>query len=31
MDKIPFDLIGELVSKMTVQEWIDVYETKFKK
>ncbi|HHZ97219.1 MAG TPA: DUF1801 domain-containing protein [Flavobacteriales bacterium] len=31
MDKIPFDLIGELVSKMTVQEWIDVYESAYKK
>ncbi|NLD26707.1 MAG: DUF1801 domain-containing protein [Acholeplasmataceae bacterium] len=26
--KIPYDLIGELVSKMTVSEWIRVYEEK---
>ena len=24
---IPFDLIGELASKMTTQDWIDLYET----
>ncbi|MBZ9630801.1 DUF1801 domain-containing protein [Salegentibacter sp. LM13S] len=27
-DKIPFELIGELVSKMSVQDWIDLYENK---
>lgn len=27
---IPFDLIGELVAKMSSQEWIDVYEKRFK-
>ncbi len=27
-DQIPFDLIGQLVQKMTVQDWIDCYETK---
>jgi len=27
-DKIPFALIGELVSKMTVQDWIQLYESK---
>ncbi len=27
---IPVDLIGELASKTTVQEWIDLYERKFK-
>ncbi len=26
MDDIPYDLIGELYSKMTVQNWIDLYE-----
>jgi uncharacterized protein YdhG (YjbR/CyaY superfamily) len=31
MDEIPYDLIGELVSKLTVNEWIKVYETTFKK
>lgn len=31
MDKIPYDLIGELCSKMTVQEWIDCYEKNYKK
>lgn len=25
-DKIPFDLIGELMSKITVEEWIEQYE-----
>ncbi|PKD19574.1 hypothetical protein APR41_02920 [Salegentibacter salinarum] len=25
-EKIPFQLIGELVSKMSVQEWVDLYE-----
>lgn len=29
-EQIPFKLIGELVSKMTVQEWIDRYESAFK-
>lgn len=27
MDKIPFDLIGELCSKITVEQWIECYET----
>lgn len=31
MDDIPFDLIGELSTKMTAQEWIDIYESKLKK
>lgn len=31
MDQIPFDLIGELVKKMEVQEWITCYESSFKK
>ena len=30
MDQIPFKLLGELASKMTVQEWIDLYESHFK-
>jgi uncharacterized protein YdhG (YjbR/CyaY superfamily) len=29
-EAIPFDLIGELVSKMTMQEWIDLYEKNLK-
>jgi hypothetical protein len=28
---IPYELIGELASKMTVQNWIELYEQKFKK
>ncbi|CAM1345942.1 DUF1801 domain-containing protein [Tenacibaculum crassostreae] len=31
IDEIPFDLIAELCSKITVEEWIDVYETNVKK
>ena len=27
MDKIPYDLIGELCSKITVEQWIECYET----
>jgi hypothetical protein len=30
-EDIPFDLIGELVSKMTPKEWIDLYESAFRK
>ena len=30
-DDIPFELIGELVSKMTVQHWITMYESNFTK
>lgn len=30
-EDIPFDLIGELCTKMTVQEWINIYETNLKK
>lgn len=26
MDKIPYDLIGELCTKMTPAQWIDIYE-----
>lgn len=29
-EKIPFELIGELASKMTVQQWIDMYEANYK-
>ena len=29
-DQIPFKLIGELASKMTPQQWIDIYESHFK-
>lgn len=31
MDRIPFDLIAALVQKMSVQEWIDYYESQIKK
>lgn len=31
MDSIPIDLIGELASKMTPQEWIKRYETAIKR
>lgn len=31
MDDIPFELIGELASKMTVDEWISQYENKVKR
>ncbi|PQJ76771.1 DUF1801 domain-containing protein [Polaribacter glomeratus] len=31
MDEIPYNLINELASKITVNEWIEVYETTFKK
>ncbi|HEX6171431.1 MAG TPA: DUF1801 domain-containing protein [Chitinophagaceae bacterium] len=30
-DDIPFDLIGELASKMTADEWIALYESKLKR
>ncbi|WP_192822236.1 DUF1801 domain-containing protein [Rufibacter sp. LB8] len=30
-DQIPFSLLGELVSKMTPAQWIDLYEEKLKK
>lgn len=30
-EDIPFELIGELMRKLTVQEWIELYETTFKK
>lgn len=31
LDQIPYELIGELMKKMTVKQWIDLYETKLKK
>ena len=31
IDQIPFKLIGELATKMTPKEWIEMYETAFKK
>lgn len=31
MDQIPYDLIAELMTKMTVQDWISTYEKQFKK
>ena len=31
MDQIPFDLIGELMQKISVPDWIDCYESKFSK
>lgn len=30
MDDIPYKLIGELMKKISVEEWISVYETTFK-
>lgn len=30
VETIPYDLIGELVSKMSVDDWIALYEKKFK-
>jgi Domain of unknown function (DU1801) len=29
-EDIPYDLIGELASKMTVTDWVELYESKFK-
>ena len=31
LDEIPFKLIGELMRKMSAQEWINLYESKLKK
>lgn len=31
IDEIPYELIGELASKMTVEEWIAIYEKNIKK
>ena len=30
IDQIPYELIGQLASKMTVKNWIDVYEKTYK-
>jgi len=30
-EQIPFELIGELVQKISVEKWIEMYETKLKK
>lgn len=30
-ESIPFDLIGELMKKMTVQDWISIYENQLKR
>jgi len=31
LDQIPNELIGELMQKMTVKQWVDLYESKLKK
>ncbi|MDQ0783042.1 DUF1801 domain-containing protein [Chryseobacterium sp. W4I1] len=31
MDDIPFELIAEVSKKMTVEDWINIYEAQFKK
>jgi len=31
MNDIPFELIGELVARMTPQQWIDIYEGAYKR
>jgi hypothetical protein len=31
LDDIPYELIGDLMKKMSVKDWIAIYETKFKK
>ncbi len=31
LDDIPYELIGELMRKISAQEWISIYETAFKK
>ena len=31
IDEIPYDLIGELCTKMTVEQWVDLYEKNVKK
>ncbi len=31
MDDIPYELIGDLMKKMSVQDWVDIYETNIKK
>jgi hypothetical protein len=31
LDEIPYNLIGELMKKMSAEEWINIYETNLKK
>ena len=31
IDEIPYQLIGELASKMSVPEWVELYEKNYKK
>ncbi len=31
MDEIPYQLIGELMKKMSVDDWVNLYEEKYKK
>ena len=31
IDDIPYKLIGELASKMSAEEWIEIYEANIKK
>lgn len=31
IEEIPFDLIAELTAKMSIEEWIDIYETNVKR
>ncbi len=31
MDDIPYELVGQLISKMTAEEWVDIYETHLKR
>jgi hypothetical protein len=31
LDDIPYNLIGELMKKLTAKEWIDIYETNLKR
>lgn len=31
MDDIPYQLLGELMKKMSVKDWINIYETNLKK
>jgi len=30
-EQIPFDLIGQLAGKLTVEKWIEMYESNFRK
>ena len=30
-NEIPFELIGKLMKKMSVKNWVTLYETKYKK